>query len=175
MILGLDISTSKIGYCIFDRDTLLEVDFIDLRKEKDYYKKLNIFKEKIINIKLNYNITKVIIEDPLGSSNNINTAMLLAKFNGVCSYITSDVFNVQPIHVSVHQIRKTLCKEFITIKNGKEVLSFPKDIDKKMYIWEKVNKLFPDISWYYGKNNKLRDESFDMSDSIAVVLSQIQK
>ncbi len=132
---------------------------------KDYIVKYKEEAEKEYNAK----IVSVIIEDPLGSSNNINTAMLLAKFNGVCSYILYDIFNLIPVHITVHNIRKSFCNEFITYKSGKEALSFPKNIDKKLYIWEKVSKLHPEVEWIFNKNGELKEENFDMSDSVAVM------
>jgi hypothetical protein len=51
-----------------------------------------------------------------------------------------------------------------------ETMSFPEKYlkDKKLYIWEKVAKLEPQIEWFYTKNNTLKDMCFDMSDSSCV-------
>ena len=55
---------------------------------------------------------------------------------------------------------------------GKFVLfgGLPKDIDKKMIIWEKVAKLEPQIQWLYTKNNTLKKENFDQTDAYCCVL-----
>lgn len=181
LYLALDISTSKIGLCLFSSDKkLLRINHILLKNTKidsdyRYLLKADTFREYIKQYKeesekqYNCKITNIIIEDPLGSSNNINTAMLLAKFNGVCSYILYEMFGFMPIHITVHNIRKSFCKEFLQYKNKKEVLSFPKNIDKKLYIWEKVSKLHPEVEWIFNKNGELKEENFDMSDSVAVM------
>ena len=51
-----------------------------------------------------------------------------------------------------------------------ETLTFPKEFikDKKLYIWNKVSKLEPQINWFYKTNGNLKDTNFDMSDSYAV-------
>jgi len=46
----------------------------------------------------------------------------------------------------------------------------PKDIDKKMIIWEKVAKREPQITWHYTRNNTLKKENFDQTDAYTSVL-----
>ena len=83
-----------------------------------------------------------------------------------------NVFGIIPIKISVYGSRKLFCPELIKLKKKKgkmeEVLSFPKDIDKKHYLWEKVSKLQPEINWFYTRNNTLKSTSYDMSDAYVV-------
>ncbi len=53
--------------------------------------------------------------------------------------------------------------------------AYPKDVDKKMVVWEKVADLEPQIMWHYNKKKELAAESFDQSDAYAVVLSFMKK
>jgi hypothetical protein len=57
--------------------------------------------------------------------------------------------------------------------SGKIVLfgAYPKDIDKKRVVWEKVSKREPKISWLLDKKGQLKKENFDMSDAYTVCLS----
>ena len=59
--------------------------------------------------------------------------------------------------------------------NGKIVLfgSYPKDIDKKRVVWEKVSKREPEISWILDKNGQLKKENFDMSDAATAVIGYV--
>jgi hypothetical protein len=59
---------------------------------------------------------------------------------------------------------------------GKFVLfgGLPKDIDKKMLIWEKVAKKEPQINWQYTKNNTLKKENFDQTDAYTCVLGYMR-
>ena len=60
---------------------------------------------------------------------------------------------------------------------GKFVLfgGLPKDIDKKMIIWEMVAKREPQIKWQYTKNQTLKKENFDMSDAYTCCLGYMQQ
>jgi len=85
--------------------------------------------------------------------------------------------------ISVHESRKLFCPELVhSVKRKgkmKEVLSFPTEYqkEKKLYIWEKVCKLEPQIEWFYkrGTTDDPRDMCFDMSDSYAVGFAGLKK
>ncbi len=59
---------------------------------------------------------------------------------------------------------------------GKFVLfgSFPKDIDKKVVIWELVAKREPQITWQYTKNNTLKKENYDQTDAYCAALGYMK-
>ena len=60
MILGLDISTSITGYTILNFEgNILACNHIDLRKEKDFFKKVEIVNAELQNINSSYEIEKV--------------------------------------------------------------------------------------------------------------------
>jgi hypothetical protein len=187
-IWSLDISTTNIGSSLWNnKGKLIELKHLELKTDKkitilnrDIYK-AEIFrkyvleyKERILN-ELNGEIINIIVEEPLGGSNNPSTASLLFGFNGICRYILFSIFEIYPLKISVYDSRKTFCPELIiiTYRKGlkKETLTFPpkyKD-KKKLYIWEKVCKLEPQIEWFYKKDtNEPKDMCFDMSDSYCV-------
>lgn len=184
---SLDISTSNIGSALWNKNgELIELKHLELKTDKNMeveyrdIQKAEIFKNYIIDYKervkkiFNGEIDIVVVEEPLGGSNNQNTVSLLFGFNGMCRYNLYDVFNTYPIKISVYDARKTFCPELISEKKVKgkikKVLSFPKEYKnkKKEYIWEKVNKIEPNIQWFYKKNGELHDKSYDMSDSYCV-------
>lgn len=184
---SLDISTTNIGSALWNKNgELIELKHLELKTDRsvepeyrDIYK-AEIFKKYIIEYKEKVNreydavIDTVVVEEPLGGSNNQNTVSLLFGFNGMCRYNLYEVFNVYPIKISVYDARKTFCPELVTKKKIKgkikDVLSFPTEYKtkKKEYIWEKVSKLEPNIEWFYKKNGELHDKSYDMSDSYCV-------
>jgi hypothetical protein len=187
-IWSLDISTTNIGFALWDiNGKLIELKHLELKTAKDVdvenrdIHKAEIFRQYVIDFKerilneLNGEIIHIIVEEPLGGSNNSNTVSLLYGFNGICRYILFTVFDKFPIKISVYDSRKLFCTELVktTKVKGelKETLSFPKEYikEKKLYIWEKVCKLEPQIEWFYKKNStEPRDMCFDMSDSYAV-------
>lgn len=180
--LAFDISTTCIGISLFNQNgDLIEINHLVLKTDETvetdfrYLVKANFFKDYIQKYK-DYNVLDVFIEDPLLGSNNIFTAALLLKFNGICTYILHDEFKVLPKHITVYDVRKELCPEFVKIdKKGKQTLSFPKELDKKEYIQQKINKMFPHIQWVYDKKGKFSKYNYDISDSIAVGLTMLKR
>jgi hypothetical protein len=183
VILGFDISTTCIGLSIFDESgTFLELKHIKLDVDKKilpedrYLIKADIFSEYLTFIKEKYNVINIIVEDPLQSSNNKFTVNALLRFNGICCYILYNLFKLSPLFIPIHDIRRALCPELLTFKNGKGTLSFKsKNLDPKEYIFSKINNLYPVLSnhWLYNKNGNLKSENYDMTDAMAVSLAYL--
>ena len=187
-IWSLDISTTNIGSSLWSsQGKLIELKHLELKLSKDinitdriihkseiFRKYVEDFKKRILN-ELNGEINQIIIEKPLGGSNNINTIAMLFEFNGICSYILYKAFNIYPKKISVYDARKLFLINLVHTEKRKgeiiEVLSFPPEYikEKKLYIWEKVCKLEPQIKWYMKKDsNEPKDMNYDMSDSYVV-------
>ena len=200
-IWSLDISTTNIGCALWTmRGKLVELKHLELKigkntpvQDRDIYK-AEIFRKYVIEYKehilkeLNGEITNIIVEEPLPSSNNIYTVVLLSSFNGICRYILYTIFGKYPIKISVHDSRKLFCNELVSTskkrnkKTGEietvETLSFPDEYrdKKKLYIWEKVCKLEPQIEWFYKKDSKEpKDMCFDLADSYATGIAGLKK
>jgi hypothetical protein len=183
-VLGLDVSTRTIGWALFDIQSkeLLELTHISPRpkskenqdnsKIKDLLLKAEVFNTKLMEYK-NLGIVRVIIEEPLLNSNNINTVQTLMRFNSFICKEIYDILGIVPEFISTYNSRKFAFPELVQQNDkGKFVLfgGLPKDIDKKMIIWEKVAKLEPQIQWLYTKNNTLKKENFDQTDAYCCVL-----
>jgi len=184
-VLGLDVSTKTIGIALFDVNSehLLELTHLSPVPKSEMSSKIeeliiksNLFKLKLEEYK-NIGITKVIIEEPLLNSNNINTVGVLMRFNTLVCKEVFDVLNIIPEFISTYNARKFAYPELIS-KNekGKEVLfgQYDKNIDKKNLIWELVSKKEPQISWHYTKNGKLKKENFDQTDAYTAVLGYMK-
>lgn len=183
-VLGLDVSTRTIGWALFDiqNKELLELTHISPRpkskenqdnsKIKELLLKAEVFNTKLMEYK-NLGIVRVIIEEPLLNSNNINTVQTLMRFNSFICKEIYDILGIVPEFISTYNSRKYAFPELVQQNDkGKFVLfgGLPKDIDKKMIIWEKVAKLEPQIQWLYTKNNTLKKENFDQTDAYCCVL-----
>ncbi len=181
-VLGLDISTKTIGWALFDIQTqeLLELTHVSPRpkvdKDEDKLKELllksEIFSEKLREYK-NLGIVRVIIEEPLLNSNNIYTIQTLLRFN---SFVFKEIYNILeivPEFISTYNSRKFAFPDLVQENDKKKHVLFgglPKDVDKKMIIWEKVAKREPQIKWLYTKNNTLKKENFDQTDAYTCAL-----
>ena len=181
-VLGLDISTKTIGWALFDIQTeeLLELTHVSPRpkvdKDEDKLKELllksEIFSEKLKQYK-NLGIVRVIIEEPLLNSNNIYTIQTLLRFN---SFIFKEIYNILdivPEFISTYNSRKFAFPELVQENDKKKHVLFgglPKDVDKKMIIWDKVARREPQIKWLYTRNNTLKKENFDQTDAYTCAL-----
>ena len=186
-VLGLDISTKTIGWALFDIKTqdLLELTHVSPRpknKDTDENKMLElILKSEVFKTKLEdykkLGIVSVIIEEPLLNSNNVYTIQTLLRFNTLICKTIYDVLGIVPEFISTYNSRKFAFPELVKENDkNKHVLfgGLPKDIDKKMIIWELVAKKEPQIQWQYTRNNTLKKENFDQTDAYACVLGYMR-
>ncbi len=206
LILGLDISTSCIGYTIASfNENKLKIEYINYVKFKNSKKykdadalffKSKQFTENFINIYGKLNITDIIIEEPLISSNNAFSCHQLTKFNGMISQLMYSTFNIVPKYISSYDARKYAFPDLLAVrkydKNGdtrplKSILSdinknkvslfgdYPLDCAKKEILHTKVSKIFKDIKWIYNNKKELKVENYDACDSLVCVLGYINK
>lgn len=198
-ILGLDVSTKTIGMALFEHDgKLLELTHITPKikpqpenKLEELFRKVDAF-EKLLTRYIELDIDRVVIEEPLLNSNNVNTVATLLRFNGMISKVVDDVLGVVPDFISSYDSRAYAFPELMAIrthdkkgepykekdlKNKKPVLfgAYSWEVDKKQVIWDKVADKEPQIVWEYDKNMKLKKENFDMTDSYAAVLGYMRK
>ena len=186
-VLGLDISTKTIGWALFDIKTqeLLELTHVSPRpKSKDTEEnkmlelilKSEIFKTKLEDYK-KLGIVSVIIEEPLLNSNNVYTIQTLLRFNTLICKTIYDIIGIVPEFISTYNSRKFAFPELVKENDKKKYVLFgglPKDIDKKMVIWELVAKREPQIQWQYTKNQTLKKENFDQTDAYTCVLGYMR-
>jgi len=111
MILGLDISTSITGYTILDYEGhILACDHVDLRKEKNFFKKIRIISARLEDINERYEIEQVYIEQSLQSFrsgfSSAQTLSLLSKINGIVSWLCYNMFGQDPHYLAATSARK---------------------------------------------------------------------
>ncbi len=203
LVLGLDVSTKTIGIALFeDKDGAGNLKLLHHvtpkvkpepeSKMEELFQKARIFESEFLNDYAGMGITRVIIEEPLLQSNNVNTVGVLLRFNGMIARSVYETLGVVPDFISSHDSRRYAFPELMAIrktkKNGdarteKDIAkSSPVlfgghdfEVDKKMVIWELVADLVPQISWFYDKKNKLTKENFDMSDAFTCVRGYMRK
>ena len=202
-ILGLDVSTKTIGVAIFenngDNGKLQVLTHITpkvkpkpLNNIELLIKKVQIFESEFLEKYSDIEIDKVIIEEPLLRSNNVNTVGTLLRFNGMICKSVYEVLNIIPEFISSYDARKYAFPDLMDIrllkKNGeryseKEIErkdpvlfgGYPYETDKKMVIFEKVSEVEPQIVWLYDKHQKLTKENFDMTDAYTCVMGSMRK
>ena len=113
MILGLDASTSTVGICILDEKAeIVQNYFLKLKKQKELCTKGDVFKDELERIQSKYDITHVFIEDyaqrMARGTSSAQTITRLAAWNGICQYLSYQVFHVEPKVLNVARARKLL-------------------------------------------------------------------
>ena len=212
VILSLDVSTKCIGVAIVEDDgtseppkiiamthkspkipkNIKDVEALFLRKywfDEGFLKNIYEYTDK--------KITDVVIEEPLLSSNNVDTVGTLLKFNGMISDAVYNTLGIKPNFISSYDARIFSFPQLVTLrkynKHGNEypiehikkaieknniVLfgSYPFDIDKKNIMMNMVNDLYTGdkaIPWEYNKNGELKKENYDACDALVCALSYI--
>jgi hypothetical protein len=180
-VLGLDISTKTIGWALFDIQSknLLELTHISPRpkpttdsKIEELMLKSNEFRKKLESY-VGLGIQTVVIEEPLLNSNNVYTVGTLMRYNTLICKDVYDILGVIPEFISTYNSRKFAFPHLVQKNDSNKFVLFggyPKDIDKKVVIWELVAKREPQITWQYTKNNTLKKENYDQTDAYCAAL-----
>lgn len=210
IVLALDVSTETIGICLIwddgsDYGKIIELTHISPKASKKEYPnpihrlfiKKRCFEDFIIQKGYpNMNITKVVIEEPLVSSNNQNTVATLLRFNGMVSECIFNILNVVPDYISSYEARAYSFPSLMAVRKysksgkpyeNKKIISAIKkshytlfggyawDVDKKLVLHSKVKELFPNIEWQYDKKGNLKKQNFDATDAYVAGIGQIHK
>lgn len=208
IILGLDISTACIGVCVVKDDGVNKPEILHLsHKTPKINRKIKgiealclrkqIFEEEFIaHIATAFTITDVVIEEPLLSSNNVNTVATLLRFNGMISEAIYRNLGVVPNFISSYDARTYSFPELVSlrkynkkgieysekhidkaIKDDSIVLfgSYPFDIDKKSVMMNMVNEIYnsDEIEWIFNKKGELAKENYDACDALICTLAYI--
>lgn len=210
IVLALDVSTETIGICLIlddgsEHGKIIELTHISPKTSK----KLHPSPIERLFIKKRYfadfikskqydeiGITKVVIEEPLISSNNSNTVATLLRFNGMISDCIYEILNIVPVYISSYEARAYSFPDLMAIRKysksgkpyeNKKIIKainnsnftlfggYPWDVDKKFIMHSKVRDLFPKIEWQYNKKGALKKENFDATDAYVAGLGQIHK
>lgn len=167
LYLGLDVSTSVTGVCLIDNNTkILEIDRIEFKGCEDLWQKADRVKDELHKISKKYsgNFCVALEEPLLGFQKGMSSAATittLMRFNGIVSYISRDVFGVNPAYIGSAHARK-LCgikmqRTAIAGLSGKEqVFKYMSENDLK------------DIDWPKKKNGKEVDWSRDATDAYVI-------
>lgn len=173
MILGLDISTSIIGYTILDESNkIIECDCIRLERFKDFFVKAKNVKNKLLELAKTYSIKAVYIEESLQAFkpgfSSASTIQALSKFNGVVSWMCNEIFDLTPEYISAGTARK-----FCGIK-------VPKGEKAKLFVFNFVVDTVPEFKVEFTSKGNPAPGSFDKADSYVIakagnVLCQLNK
>ena len=165
MILGLDISTSKIGYAIIDNNQdLQESRVIKFKSDVPLEKRAKAFEERMLNLMVKYDIQQIFVEQPFmafsGGKTTAQTMAKLQRFNGMCCYGVFNLYGFPPQLVPANAARAAVG---IKRKRGE-------DIKKKVIEW--VHQSYPkDFIVEYTRHGNPKPGTDDMADAVIVALA----
>ena len=112
MNLGLDISTSNVGWCVLEKHSqnLVSAGAIELSKKLSIFEKCSKVKEELSKINKSYDISSIAIEENLQAFrpglSSAKTIVTLARFNGMVTLMCHDEFLIEPTFLNVNNARK---------------------------------------------------------------------
>ncbi len=175
MILGVDVSTSITGFAVVADDEIVFYDSIDLRKQKNFFDKAIVIKEKILDLyemyqcnnddsmrmgNAEYPIEHIYIEQPFtffnSGGSSAKTMAALQKFNGVVSWMLYEVFEIRPEYIGASAARK---EAGIKVPRGQKA---------KQVVLEHLLQHEPAFKIEYTKHGNPKPESYDKADAIII-------
>lgn len=209
-VLGIDISTKTLGISLFknlgNKGELMHLQHVSPNvkpkpksKLEELILKADIFEQQYLNklaIEYKGKITRVIIEEPLLRSNNVNTVATLLRYNMLVCDSVYNILGIVPELISSYDARAFGFPELMAVrthnkkgerysekeiqkkieKNEKVLFGeYSWDVDKKEVVYNKVADLEPLIQWKYTKKKILSKENYDMTDSYVCVRGHMNK
>ena len=162
--LGLDISTSCVGYAFTKDKKILDMGFIDIKKYKTPKEKVFFVIDFLNKNKYIDDINKIFVEDNLsgfaGGRTSQQVIVKLAKFNAVLCFVLEDMFDME-----VHNINPMTARKFVF---GKARI---KGIKAKEFVKGQVEKLYETSKWCKTTSRGNWDKrNIDMYDGLVMSL-----
>ena len=166
-ILGIDISTSIVGFAVMTADyNLIAYDKLKFKKGLTLEQKAEYFKNKVKHFDSYYCITEVFVEQPAmmfgRGRTTANTMAKLQRFNGMCCYAIYDLLQVQAAMIHSNSARK------------KMNISIPRNVlNKKHYIIGEVVKKYPKFTYKLTRYGNPQPGTDDIADAIVVAYAGV--
>lgn len=183
--LGFDVSSSTIGWSLIDISkgkiltNCIESGYIkppknkdeicnlyNLKKELEYFKKYKRKKNLIISIEE----FPFFISGGKGFNSTARTITKLAIYTRITALSLFEIFKIEPVFYKVATIRATIKK----LCNNKEIKKEDIPISIQNIVRNNTSSEW-DFPVLLNKNNKVRNETLDVSDSFAVNFTHAYK
>ena len=138
--LGLDASTTCVGYAFTKDKKILDMGFIDIKKEKTPKEKVQKVLEKLNEVSYIDNVYYVNIEDNLsgfaGGRTSQQVIIKLAKFNAILCFMLEEMFEFEVNSINPMTARKNVF--------GKARV---KGIKAKDYVKMRIEEMYNTKKW----------------------------
>ena len=162
--LGLDISTTCVGYAFTKDKEILDMGFIDIKKQITPREKVFFVLEFLNNISYIDEVDKIYVEDNLsgfaGGRTSQQVIVKLAKFNAVLCFVIEDTFEIEVKNINPMTARKYVF--------GKARV---KGIKAKEFVKMKVEQMYDTSKWCKETTRGNWDKrNIDMYDGLVMSL-----
>lgn len=182
LLMGIDLSTSCVGFAIFNYEgELIELthaqpkhDFNFNNKMEDLYYKAQMLKDFIEDKGWSKErIEKIVIEAPMISSATIMSSAMLNKFHGIFYCFLKEIFSekVDILYIGEKDARRHAIPEILL--DGKLWSAVPKTIRghkigkyRKLIVMLQMAKRYPDVKWMLTNNKTINNKNYDMADAM---------
>ena len=110
--LGLDISSSKIGIALLDEEQIIISDVLKFKSNRSLEERAAQFERRMREIDKHHVVFDVYVEQPAimfrGGKTTAFTMATLQRFNGMCCYILSQIFDMEALLVNPNSARSVL-------------------------------------------------------------------
>lgn len=111
-ILGLDISSSKIGIALLDGEDIIVSEVLKFKPKISLEERAEIFEQRMRQINEQHVVYDVFVEQPAlmfrGGKTTAQTMAILQRFNGMCCYVVNIVFEMEAELINPNSARSTL-------------------------------------------------------------------
>ena len=161
--LGLDASTTCVGYAFTEDKKILDMGFIDIKKEKTPKDKVEKVLDFLHNSSYIDNVTDINIEDNLsgfaGGRTSQQVIIKLAKFNAILCFM------LENFEFNVHSINPMTARKQVF---GRARI---KGVKAKDFVKEEIEKRFKTKKWCKKTKTGLWDKrNIDMYDGLVMSL-----
>ena len=162
--LGLDISTTCVGYAFTKDKKILDMGFIDIKKEKTPKEKVQKVLEFLNNSSYIDEVIDINVEDNLsgfaGGFTSQQTIIKLAKFNAILCFMLEDMFEMNVNNINPMTARKQVF--------GKARV---KGIKAKDLVKMKIEEMYDTSNWCKKTTRGNWDKrNIDMYDGLVMSL-----
>ena len=167
--LGLDISTTCVGYAFTKDKKILDMGFIDIKKQKTPREKVFKVLGFLDNMSYIDEVEKIFVEDNLsgfaGGRTSQQVIIKLAKFNAILCFMLEEMFEF-----NVHSINPMTARKNVF---GKARV---KGIKAKDFVKRQIESKFNTKKWCKKTKTGLWDKrNIDMYDGLVMSLFEIKK
>ena len=167
MILGLDISSSKVGIAVIDENKkIIMLKLVKFEKESLENKAL-VLSEEFKQIKKKYKIKDVFIEEPISiyarGKSTAHVISVLQRFNGMCSLMCRLVYGDIPTLINSRKARTLADVKIPGRLKSKEI--------KKIIIEEMSKRYQKDFPTPKTKFGNYKPGTDDKADALVIALA----